>query len=203
MVCPLTDICSVNEAEQIEQRDGWHKEQVQLVAQLGLGLGIELNQGVAKSWVGQSSAVRLLKLQSQSVSLVGGSMASLGDVTGAVDDLGVAGYGLVGLGRDISLLVGHGGWSRGRRECWSGWQGRNSGLVVWLAGGWLSEKERSSHDGGCDARPLCVAPFRTLMTIRHVAITLSASTSPEASPVPVRIATPWGFWGLGSWDLRA
>ena len=39
----LTNICPVDEAKQVKQRHGRDKEQVQLAAEFGLGLGVELN----------------------------------------------------------------------------------------------------------------------------------------------------------------
>lgn len=74
-----------------------------------------------------------------------------------------------------AMAGGHGG----RREC--GLVGKGATWVWWF--GWLacllSEKEGSGHGEGCDGHTLCVAPspIPTLMTIRHVAITLSASTA--------------------------
>ncbi len=43
VVAVHTNICSVNEAEQIQKRDGRNEIQVQLLAELGLGLGVELD----------------------------------------------------------------------------------------------------------------------------------------------------------------
>lgn len=96
-----TDIGSVNEAEQIEKRHGRHKVQVQLSAQPGLGLGVELDEGVAEPGArGQFAASRADDGDGGGwvVSLVRGGMASLSGVVMVADGggLGVVSSGLGG-----------------------------------------------------------------------------------------------------------
>lgn len=45
----LTNVGSVDEAEQIQQGDGRDDHKVNLSSQLGLGAGVKLDQGVAVS----------------------------------------------------------------------------------------------------------------------------------------------------------
>jgi hypothetical protein len=45
---PLTNICPVNEAKQVQKRNSRDEEQVQLPAKSGLGLGVELDEGLAE-----------------------------------------------------------------------------------------------------------------------------------------------------------
>lgn len=47
LVRPLTDICPVDEAKQIEERHSRHDKKVYLPAEPGLGLGVELRDGLA------------------------------------------------------------------------------------------------------------------------------------------------------------
>ncbi len=45
----LTDVCTVDEAEKIEEGNSWDNVQVDLPKQLALGDGIEMNERVAIS----------------------------------------------------------------------------------------------------------------------------------------------------------
>jgi hypothetical protein len=42
----LTDIGSIDEAEQVKQRHGWDDIEIDLPAELGFGLGVEGDEGV-------------------------------------------------------------------------------------------------------------------------------------------------------------
>lgn len=44
-----TDIGSVDEAEQVEESNGGHDVEIDLAAQFGFGLGVEVDQGMAIS----------------------------------------------------------------------------------------------------------------------------------------------------------
>ncbi len=106
-----TDIRSVNEAEQIQKRDGRDEIQVQLPAELGLGLGVELDEGMAESGALGQRLDRRPSEVGRAVSLIRGGSASLGGgVMVAAWGFFVVDSRLVGgVHRGSSLLVGHGG----------------------------------------------------------------------------------------------
>jgi len=47
--CVLTDVCSVDEAKEVEERYRWNDHEVDLQTELGFGLGVDLHERVAIS----------------------------------------------------------------------------------------------------------------------------------------------------------